>query len=120
MNIQIKSGVVTVPENITVINLAQEGEGNFVGVLSDKQMEVERLVIVAPSRPRSAAEEDALVDKAIADFPQHQAVKAQELPYPSSDADEQQWTDWSESFRLVLYPIEWVVSWDEQYKFVRC
>ncbi len=119
MKIQIKSGVVTVPANVTVINLAKEGEGNFVGVISDKQMEVERLVVVAPSRPKSAAEEDAIVEKAIADFPQHQAVKAQELPYPSPEDDEQTWSEWSESFRLVLYPIEWVVSWDEQYKFVR-
>ncbi len=119
MIIKLKSGEVTVPANVTVINLAKEGEGNFVGVISDKQMEVERLVVVAPSRPRSAAEEDAMVEKAIADFPMHKAIKALELPYPNREADEQTWREWSDSYRLVLYPIEWVVNWDPQYKFER-
>ncbi len=122
MRVFLSKGSAEVPNNLTLVSLTPDGEGKDFGVIADKFGELPHLGVVTDIALEgiSPEDEEAIVSRAIANLPEYQAVKAQELPYPGAGADQETMYEWSKSFRLGLFPIKMIEAMSiDGYKFVR-
>ena len=110
MKISISSGYAIVPDNAKLIDVSK-GKHEDIGIIRDIKGELPTLTIIFGKSVGNLTmkEEERIVNEIIKDLPEYYNAKRQELPYPAHNADEDEWLEWSNSFRLRFFPIAMLI-----------
>ena len=115
-----QNGLAIVPEKSRIVDLS-DGKSTNEAVISDHKGELAPILVKCEKSLKylTAEEEEEIVQKAILGMPEYQAALDQELPYPTSDASEDEWMKWMRSRRLNLYPCEMFAGDKEAERLIR-
>ncbi len=108
MRIELKTGTVVVnADDVVVAEETYTPDADYAGIIADKYSETPYLLFFSCSKVNefNCEEEDAIVDKLIANRPQFESIRRTEIPIKEIDGKTVTLENWAKQMRLGIFMV---------------